>query len=1066
MRHTAGARGANRSTEVFGAGEATGIGASTHANDANGMNATNLATSAAHPPRGAFAAAHDAPPSSAPSDAPRAPSQMRRVRADTLNRLLSLSGESLVESRWLKPFAESMLRVKRAQRDAARSLDSAVEALADDADPRVRGALNEARQMFTDLQRTFAARLDELDRFERRSSHIAEQLYDEALQCRMRPFGDATRAYPRVVRDLARSLGKRVRFSIVGEATQVDRDILDMLDAPLGHLLRNALDHGVEPPEVRLARGKPAEATITLEARHSAGSLLVSVSDDGPGADLAAVRAAIVRHHLTDEDTAARLSDQELLEFLLLPGFSMRERVTDVSGRGVGLDAVQEMVKSVRGAVRIFNEPGLGMRFVLQLPLTLSVIRSLIVDVGGEPYAFPLVQVRRTLELERADIDVLEGQQHFPLDDRRVGLVTAHQLLDAGELDESRPATAVVVGGEPETYGVAVDRFLGERIPPRGAFAAAHDAPPSSAPSDAPRAPSQMRRVRADTLNRLLSLSGESLVESRWLKPFAESMLRVKRAQRDAARSLDSAVEALADDADPRVRGALNEARQMFTDLQRTFAARLDELDRFERRSSHIAEQLYDEALQCRMRPFGDATRAYPRVVRDLARSLGKRVRFSIVGEATQVDRDILDMLDAPLGHLLRNALDHGVEPPEVRLARGKPAEATITLEARHSAGSLLVSVSDDGPGADLAAVRAAIVRHHLTDEDTAARLSDQELLEFLLLPGFSMRERVTDVSGRGVGLDAVQEMVKSVRGAVRIFNEPGLGMRFVLQLPLTLSVIRSLIVDVGGEPYAFPLVQVRRTLELERADIDVLEGQQHFPLDDRRVGLVTAHQLLDAGELDESRPATAVVVGGEPETYGVAVDRFLGERMLVVQPLDGRLNKIQNIAAGALLENGDPVLIVDVEDLIRSIDKLIRGGQLAKVRRGDRDALARRAKRVLVVDDSLTVRELERKLLEKRGYDVTIAIDGMDGWNAIRGDVFDLVVTYIDMPRMDGIELVTLIKGDPLLKSVPVMIVSYKDRDEDRRRGLEAGADYYLAKGGFHDEALLDAVHDLIGDA
>ncbi|KVN20113.1 MULTISPECIES: hybrid sensor histidine kinase/response regulator [unclassified Burkholderia] len=639
---------------------------------------------------------------------------------------------------------------------------------------------------------------------------------------------------------------------------------------------------------------------------------------------------------------------------------------------------------------------------------------------------------------------------------------------DAGDARDVRDARDARQTGDAHDAhdATAADMLRDASAPPRDALP--HDAPrPSSRAQDADRASSQVRRVRADTLNRLLSLSGESLVESRWLKPFAESMLRVKRAQRDAARSLDSAFEVLADDADPRVRAALNEVRQMFTDLQRTFAARLDELDRFERRSSHIAEQLYDEALQCRMRPFGDATRAYPRVVRDLARSLGKRVRFSIVGEATQVDRDILDMLDAPLGHLLRNAIDHGVEPPDARLARGKPAEATITLEARHSAGSLLVSVSDDGPGADLAAVRAAIVRHNLTDEDTAARLSDPELLEFLLLPGFSMREQVTDVSGRGVGLDAVQEMVKSVRGAVRIFNEPGLGMRFVLQLPLTLSVIRSLIVDVGGEPYAFPLVQVRRTLELDRADLDVLEGQPHFPLDDRRVGLVTAHQLFDAGELDESRPTTAVVVvGGEPETYGVAVDRFLGERMLVVQPLDGRLNKIQNIAAGALLENGDPVLIVDVEDLIRSIDKLIRGGQLATVRRGDQDALARRAKRVLVVDDSLTVRELERKLLEKRGYDVTIAIDGMDGWNAIRGDSFDLVVTDIDMPRMDGIELVTLIKGDPLLKAVPVMIVSYKDRDEDRRRGLEAGADYYLAKGGFHDEALLDAVQDLIGDA
>ncbi|MGN3962829.1 hybrid sensor histidine kinase/response regulator [Burkholderia gladioli] len=600
-----------------------------------------------------------------------------------------------------------------------------------------------------------------------------------------------------------------------------------------------------------------------------------------------------------------------------------------------------------------------------------------------------------------------------------------------------------------------------------GAVAPASIEPAARDSHDSAGDAGQMRRVRADSLNRLLSLSGESLVESRWLKPFADSMLRIRRTQRDAAHALDTLYESLADDLDPGREAALNEVRQMMNDLQRAFTARIDELDRFERRSSHIAEQLYDEALQCRMRPFGDATRAYPRVVRDLARSLGKRVRFSIVGESTQVDRDLLDMLDAPLGHLLRNALDHGVEAPELRVARGKPPEASITLEARHSAGSLLISVADDGPGADLSAVRAAIVRQRLTDAGTAARLTDAEVLEFLLLPGFSMREQVTDVSGRGVGLDAVHEMVKRVRGAVRIFNEPGQGMRFVLQLPLTLSVIRSLLVEVGGEPYAFPLVHVRRALEIDRAGIDMLEGQQHFSLDERRVGLVTAHQLFDAGEPDGAGPGTSVVViGAEPETYGVAVDRFLGERMLVVQPLDARLQKIRNIAAGALLENGDPVLIVDVEDLVRSIDKLIRGGQLTKIRRDAGGALAQRRKQVLVVDDSLTVRELERKLLEKRGYAVTIAVDGMDGWNAIRGERFDLVVTDIDMPRMDGIELVTLIKGDPLLKAVPVMIVSYKDRDEDRRRGLEAGADYYLAKGSFHDEALLDAVHDLIGEA
>ncbi|KWH20202.1 hybrid sensor histidine kinase/response regulator [Burkholderia territorii] len=729
----------------------------------------------------------------------------------------------------------------------------------------------------------------------------------------------------------------------------------------------------------------------------------------------------------------------------------------------VALEACMRAAHSLKGAARIVGVP-LG------------------VDIAGRMEECFVAAQAGTIALTATHVDVLlagvdllvrvadpQAQPVSPAEIEAFALALtsadgAHAMPASAPTFSPPPSAPPSVVPLREHDGAANESVgAGAAVPPLAVSAAVPD------PVQAGRAAGAgaMRRVRADTLNRLLSLSGESLVESRWLKPFAESMLRVKRAQRDAARSLDLLYEQFADDLDAGVLASVNEVRHMLNDLQRSLAERMDEFDRFERRSTHIAEQLYDEALQCRMRPFGDATRAYPRIVRDLARSLGKQVRFSIVGEGTQVDRDILDLLDAPLGHLLRNAIDHGVEAPDVRRARGKAAEASVTLEARHSAGSLLVSVIDDGPGVDMDALRAAVVRQRLTDDETAARLSDPELLEFLLLPGFSMRDAVTDVSGRGVGLDAVQEMVRGVRGAVRIFNEPGAGMRFVLQLPLTLSVIRSLLVEVGGEPYAFPLAHVRRTLELSHDDIDVLEGQPHFPFDGRRAGLVAAHQLLDAGEPDVARASTAVVVvGGEPELYGVAVDRFLGERMLVVQPLDSRLHKIQNIAAGALLENGDPVLIVDVEDLIRSVDKLVRGGQLAKLTRDPQFALADRRRRVLVVDDSLTVRELERKLLEKRGYDVTVAVDGMDGWNAVRSDAFDLVVTDVDMPRMDGIELVTLIKGDPMLKRVPVMIVSYKDRDEDRRRGLDAGADYYLAKSSFHDEALLDAVHDLIGDA
>ena len=595
------------------------------------------------------------------------------------------------------------------------------------------------------------------------------------------------------------------------------------------------------------------------------------------------------------------------------------------------------------------------------------------------------------------------------------------------------------------------------------------------------REPARMLRVRADTLDRLLSHSGESLVESRWLKPFAQSMLRVKRIQRDASRALDFLHESLTEAAtsassssaaptaalDTRTLDALDEVRRLNAQAYRQLGERLAELENYDRRSTHLSQQLYDEALECRMRPFVDATGGFARMVRDVARSLDKQVRFVIAGVATEVDRDILDLLEAPLGHLLRNAVDHGIEAPSLRRALGKPPEGTITLEARHSAGSLFISVSDDGGGVDLDALRRAIVQKRLANETTAARLSDTELLEFLFLPGFSMRDTVTDVSGRGVGLDAVQDVVRQVRGNLRVTQEALVGTRFVMQLPLTLSVIRSLIVEVDGEPYGLPLAHVTRTLVLPRASIDLLEGHQHFAFEGRRLGIVAAHQILRSGTFETaSDTLNVVVIGQGTASYGVVVDRFLGERMLVVQPLDKRLGKVPNIAAGALMENGDPLLIADLDDWLRAVEKLVVDGELGRVSSGKERVVAAARKRVLVVDDSLTVRELERKLLAGRGYDVTIAVDGMDGWNAVRSERFDLVITDIDMPRLDGIELVTLIRRDPQLRETPVMIVSYKDRAEDRQRGLDAGADYYLAKGSFHDQTLLDAVRDLIGEA
>ena len=575
-------------------------------------------------------------------------------------------------------------------------------------------------------------------------------------------------------------------------------------------------------------------------------------------------------------------------------------------------------------------------------------------------------------------------------------------------------------------------------------------------------------RVTAQRLNSLLDLSSKSLVETQRLKPFLVTLQRLKRMQSTNLRAMDTLNEHL------KVAGisheaeqALVDARQMLAESQHLLGEQTAELDEFCWQAGQRAQLLYDTALACRMRPFADVLVGQERMVRDLGRALGKQIRLEIEGEKTQVDRDVLEKLEAPLIHLLRNAVDHGIETPEQRLLAGKPAEGLIRLRISHQAGLLVLELSDDGAGVDLERLRRTIVERQLSTEETVAQLSEEELLTFLFLPGFSLRDTVTEVSGRGVGLDAVQHMVRLLRGAIVLEHTPQHGSRFHLEVPLTLSVVRSLVVEVADEAYAFPLAHIERMRDLQPEDIVQLEGRQHFWHEGRHVGLVAASQLLQRqpGQSDDET-LKVVVIRERDAVYGVAVERFIGERTLVVLPLDPRLGKVQDISAGALLDDGSPVLIVDVEDMLRSVDKLLNTGRLERIDRRNRHTAELTRKRILVVDDSLTVRELQRKLLLNRGYEVAVAVDGMDGWNALRAEHFDLLITDIDMPRMDGIELVTLLRRDNRLQSMPVMVVSYKDREEDRRRGLDAGADYYLAKASFHDDALLDAVVELIGGA
>jgi two-component system sensor histidine kinase and response regulator WspE len=620
-------------------------------------------------------------------------------------------------------------------------------------------------------------------------------------------------------------------------------------------------------------------------------------------------------------------------------------------------------------------------------------------------------------------------------------------------------ATEEIAGPEPPARHPAAQEEAG----------APHAPAPAASAARAVEQADRVVRVSADSLTRLVGLAGESLVETRQLRPFVDSLLTLRAAQVDLCDTIAATEERFkSDDASvpAPLLGLLARVRERADACLASLMKQVEDFESFARRNEDLSGRLHHEVIVSRMRPLADGIRGFPRLVRDVARTLGKQVRWEVRGEQTGVDRDILDKLESPLSHLVRNALDHGLEPTAEREAAGKPPVGTIRLEARHRAGMLHITLTDDGRGIDVERLRAKAVSRGLVARQVADQLTELELLEFLFLPGFSTKEEVTEISGRGVGLDVVQSMVKAVGGTVRVATQPGRQTVFTLQLPITMSVIRALLVEIGGEPYAFPLTRIDNILFCAHADVRTVEGRQYFERDGVSIGLVVAPQILELGsQTAPADPMPVVVISDRGQQFGMIVDAFLGERDLEVRPLDRRLGKVPNINSASLLENGNPVLIVDVEDLVRSIDNVLMGRRLTRVEFEKMAEQARQRKRILVVDDSITVRELERQLLQSRGYAVDVAVDGMDGWNAIRGAHYDLVVTDVDMPRMDGIGLVSLIKNDPARKDIPVVIVSYKDREEDRLRGLDAGANRYLTKSSFHDETFVHTITDLIGE-
>jgi len=578
---------------------------------------------------------------------------------------------------------------------------------------------------------------------------------------------------------------------------------------------------------------------------------------------------------------------------------------------------------------------------------------------------------------------------------------------------------------------------------------------------------SNMVKVSTRRINKLVSLAGELSVSSNWIRQYADSMLTFKRKHNEMLDQIDRLRSLIEDnhrsDFENKLITSIQHKAENYRD---EITSRLISLDNFDRHSSNINSQINHEIIASRMRPFSDTTHGYKRLARDLSSSLNKQVKLEIEGQDTPVDRDILEKLDAPLNHIIRNAIDHGIETPDVRRKKGKPETGTIKISASHQSGRLKIQIKDDGCGVDIELLRKNVLDKNLVNSKMADNLSKSELLDFLFLPSFTTRSEVTELSGRGVGLDIVHSALQEVRGKLHADTEIDLGMIINMELPLTLSVIRSLMVSINNELYAFPLAEIQSLVTTNKQDISVFENKQYITVDDKHIGLIHCAQILGIQHSPtDNQQVHVIIIGDWNMSYGLVVDELIGERGLALRTLNKKLGKIKDISSVAITDDGEPVLVFDIDDLHQSIQNIISGKNLYKVGAvSSLDSISQ--KRVLVVDDSLTVREIEKKLLESKGYQVDVAIDGVDGWNTVRNGNYDLVISDIDMPRMNGIEFITMIKNDTALRNIPVMMVSYKDRAEDKQKGMQAGADYYLTKGSFHDDTLLDAVVDLIGEA
>lgn len=480
-----------------------------------------------------------------------------------------------------------------------------------------------------------------------------------------------------------------------------------------------------------------------------------------------------------------------------------------------------------------------------------------------------------------------------------------------------------------------------------------------------------------------------------------------------------------------------------------------------------ISDELEEDIRTLRLLPLSTIFHLFPRMVRDLSRQEGKDVDLIIEGGETKADKRILEEMKDPLMHMIRNCIDHGIETPDERELQGKPRTAKLYLRGYQTANNVVIEVADDGRGLNIEKIKQTAVKRGLCKEEDFASMTPEQIYKLIFEPGFSTRTFITEVSGRGVGLDVVRTNVERLKGSIQVNSTPGEGTTFRLQLGTTLATAHVLIVDVNDRAYAIPVEYVLTTQLIPEEQIFTIEGRQTIIFDDRPLSVVRLATLLElpitlrnssSREDGEQNNLFCTILQIGNERLGLVVDRLLDEQDVVLKPQSKILKRVRNVTGATILGTGEVCMILNPSDLMKSVQKqTVTHSSPQAVDSENRKVV------ILLAEDSITTRTQEKRILEGAGYEVVTAVDGLDGFNKLKTRNFDAVVSDVQMPNMDGLTLAAKIRQQPEYNELPIILVTSLATDEDKRRGAEAGASAYITKGTFNQDVLLKTLSRLI---